>query len=280
MASRQIRSTVRRADRGNACGNNDLTAGVRARANSLVDMMIAFLSEAGLDKDEIVAVLASRASRLRQEVPELHIDSWRVWNQLGDAVVDWWRDPRYVNTDGRPVPLPEMGSAPSVEALLSEHMDREVLDSAKIMLKNCVTVLDDGRWQFVYDTPALPLRGEQGVHRLQVLLTGLMRTFLSNSEPASDQRNKSFEKSAGSVSFPASMLPAFRARMKKCLDLAIEDADAWITRHSHDTDGEPVCEVGVEIFVFDFAGHAVRARGEPSKRSRGRIVARPRRRPA
>lgn len=234
----------------------ELSDAVRARADALVDVLCAFFVQAGLSSSEIAGVLNESATRVRRQTPTLSVPPWNAWIELGEAVADWWRDARYVDDEGRPHALAEYGPAPSIEALLLSRIGADDVAGAKDMLRRCVNIDADGRWQFAHDGPALALRGEYGIQRLQVLLAGLLRTFLENNAPGPRDIHKNFEKSAASLTFPKAMLPAFRVRMKNSLDVVIEDVDAWISRHSAQCSGseepEAVCTVGVEIFAYTF----------------------------
>lgn len=262
-AKNRGKNSVRRHSAADRSKRNELRAAVGTQAASILDSVFAFLLSAGMKPDEIAAVAHERMSRLNVHPPRFSVEPWAAWVQLGEAVCDWWRDARYVGTDGRPAPLRETGPAPSVDALLAAHVSPSNLVDAKAMLERCVERSDDGLVRFALDSPALMLRGEQGVHRLHVLLTGLLQTFIENNLSRRPVPQQNYEKSAASATFPVSMLPALRVRMKKHLDLAIEDANAWITRHSENALHEPVCVAGVEMFLFTLVP-------EPRRPPRGR----------
>lgn len=252
MSDRKSATQPVRSDDPRSELRDELTNAVRQRAAGFADLIAAFLFGAGLTQAEINEVLLGCASRAQLREPSLSVDPWTSWAQVSEAVCDWWRQAQYVAPDGTPIPLEESGPAPSVDALLSLHVDAAHLTEAKAILRRCVEITAEGRWRFSFSAPALPLRGDEGVHRLQVSLTGLLRTFLENYVSNAPPARKNFETSAGSVSFPESMLPAFRVQMHKRLQATIDDVDAWITHHAAQGAPGPVSEIGVEVFVYSF----------------------------
>lgn len=231
------------------CRRN-LASAVGSSAQSLVETFAAFLVGAGLEPVRVAEVLRSVAEDVTTR--ELVIDAAvpRAWSQLSDAVGAWWRDPDYLDVNGRPQALPEFGPAPSVESLLCKWVDPSLRARAKELLRSGgTTIRDDGRWTWE-DIGYLRVDGDEGVQRLHMALSGMLATFVDNQIRRRDLPVlKNFDRSAHVSRFPVSMIPELRARAHSRIPLVLHDFDQWMTRVADEHTEGPIATVGITVFV-------------------------------
>jgi hypothetical protein len=230
----------------------------------MADDLAAFLASAGLEPREIRRAFEHAADRASLRAKGRSVATADVWTQLSDAVAMWFRDARYVDDEGRGLPLQERGEAPSVEHLLATCVEPPLRARARTLLKEHVDVDSHGRWIYALPEGALRLRDDAIAERLQLAVARMYDNFLFNSRFIAEPERKNFDRVAAVSAFPVSMLPALRRRMQRQLALAVYDADEWLTNQQRASRAGKVCDAGVGVYLF--TGHPrARSTGKTSK---------------
>jgi len=189
-----------------------------------------------------------------------------LWD-LPHIIAHWHADPQYVDSQGRPLPLPLRAQGPSLSALIkrvlpSEHPEAvaESLTKLQGVRRRGGVYLPSGRY---HTYPSASAR----VHGFTALL-GMLRTVEHNVSP----RRKSqpiLERTALNPSFPVSELPSFHRKLKAEAERILWRMDEHMRRRETLRRGGGRVRVGVGIFAFEEprARTATRQRRRRSKRA-------------
>jgi hypothetical protein len=227
-----------------------LKAATAASAATLGEILGAFLIRAGMSRDDVSDVFHALAqATLRREL-QLEPEPPPDWSQVSDAVTHWWRNPLYLDENGRPRQLPERGPAPSIEHLLNLTVDPDLHERAKELLRQSGVAVRRGRWHFEDDHAQFALTVDQAIDRLKIAMSGMFANALENLVrrrlPTS---SKNIDRTALVASYPVELIPELRAHLRQRLQLMLEDADGWLTNMARQRSGGPVALVGVTAFV-------------------------------
>lgn len=209
-----------------------------------------FLTAAGLDPRAIRRAFDQAARREARRSKGHAVATADVWTQVSDAVGMWFRDARYVDDEGRAIPVPEHGDPPSVDHLLATCIEPGLRSRARTLLKEHVDIDDEGRWRYALPEGALRLRDDAIAERLQLAIARMYDNFLFNSRFVAAPERKNFDRVAAVSAFPVSMLPALRRRMQRQLALAVYEADAWLIKQQGVRRSGKVCDAGVGVYLF------------------------------
>lgn len=262
--------------------SSDLAAAVARRAMHMAEDLAAFLAAAGLDTQGIRQAFTRAADRAASRVDGRPVATADVWTQLSDAVAMWFRDARYVDDEGRAVPLSESGEAPSVDHLLTVCVEPALRDRARSLLKQHVDIDPQSRWTYALPEGALRLRDDAIAERLQLAVARMYDNFLFNSGFVAEPEHKNFDRVAAVHAFPVSELPALRRRMRRQLALAVYDADEYLTKQQRTRRTGDVCDAGVGVYLFTGPPRP-RSTAKPTKagtKNEARTLASPRRKEA
>lgn len=228
----------------------ELAAAVSASAAALTETLAAFFLSSGMNQEDVAAVLRRVASEAVQRELRFEPDCAQLWTQLSGAICAWWQDPRYLNEAGEPKEISEDGPPPSVNALLSEHVQAALRGAAKELLGRTAAKAMNGKWRLEDDRGFLGVYGQEAVQRLHTSLSGMLSTFVDNQVRRRDPPNvKNFDSMAFVQNFPVAMIPEVRAKMAKRFPLVMHDIDRWLTSVAAEHREGPVANVGVTVFM-------------------------------
>lgn len=225
-------------------------ASLKMDAGRFVDLLSAFFLQTGFTRAEAREVLKAAAERVADVDPEITVDGPELWRQVGEAIAYWWRDLKYLDNAGRPIPLKESGDAPSVDALLARFVEPALRAQAKEMIRRTISVRRDGRWVLIAGPQVLRITGQQSVDRLRVMISGLLRTFVLNMGDQDPATGKNCDLVASVGSYPVAKMKALRRRMHEVLSSMAGDVDATLTRGAEQPRGQ-TREVGVAFVLYD-----------------------------
>lgn len=227
-----------------------LAAAVGNSAVAMAETLAAFFLAAGVSRDEVAAVFRAVGAGVTEREMQFFTAPSPAWSQLSTAVATWWRDPAYLDDEGRPQALQEHGPAPSVDALLRSCVDAPLRTEAKELLRRSVATVVDGQWTCEEERGFLAVSGNDAVQRLMVAWSGMLATFVDNQIRRRDPPMlKNFDCMAHVPDFPARMIPELRAKIGKRLQMVLHDIDTWMTNAAEARDGGPVAMVGVTAFL-------------------------------
>ena len=176
------------------------------------------------------------------------------YNRAARVLAGWVRDPRYLDAQGQPVPLPVDGDL-SFASLVREHSGdmpaRAVLD--ELLRVGAVTQDEAGRYMPV-TRAYVPQQGT--LDKLGILgrdVADLIETIDHNIEHgAGDPR---FQRKVMYDAIPVAELPAFRKLSAAQAQSLLERLDAWLARHDLEpgphTADIPSARVGLGIYYFE-----------------------------
>jgi Family of unknown function (DUF6502) len=187
---------------------------------------------------------------------------------LPHIIAHWHSDPQYMDSRGRPVPLPLRGRGPSLSALIVRVLPGEdpasVAESLlrlKIVRRRKGLYYTPSKRSFVYPKAAAR------VHGMNAFL-GMLRTVDHN---VAGKGRRLYERAAINPSIPVSALPAFYKWAEQFGDRFLEGADTFLQNREAEEKSGPRVRVGVDVCVF--AGPAdsrVRPRRKPLRAGRVR----------
>lgn len=245
---------------------HETIASLKDDAGRFVDLLSAFFLQSGLSRVEVRKVLEGAAGRVDDVDPEITVEGPELWRQVGEAISFWWRDLKYLDNAGRPLPLNETGGAPSVDALLARFVEPELQAQAKEMIRRIISVRRDGRWMLIAGPQVLRITGQQSVDRLRVVMAGLLRTFLLNMGDQDPATGKNCDVVASVGTYPVAKIKELRRRMSEVLPSMASDVDATLTRGAEQARGQ-TREVGVAFVLYDLPRRGPTVRR--AKRARG-----------
>lgn len=265
----EIRARVRERFPSEAESRRELAAAVQAAASALAEIIGAFCVQGGMSKEQVAATLRATSDAVLARDLSIDAAAERAWCAASDAVAHWWRDPRYLDDDGNPRDLPDVGPEPSMASLLAETVAPELRDQAKRIIRQSAAVEEDGTWRYCHeDEGFVRLGADTGVDRLLMCVSGLCKNYLDNAVRRRDlPGTKNFDRTALVRSFPVSLLPELQQKLSKLLQLDLKAADAVLTAGEQEEDTGPVATVGVTMFMHNSPPRArgVRGRAAPPK---------------
>jgi Family of unknown function (DUF6502) len=186
-----------------------------------------------------------------------------LWD-LPHIIAHWHSDPQYMDSRGKPIPLPLRGRGPSLAALIERVLPGAKPQAvAESLMELQGVARKDGLYTpssryFTY--PAASAR----VHGFTALL-GMLRTVEHNVNPR--RRTPALlERTAVNPSFPADKVELFNRELQREADRLLWRYDAKMRVEEQGHRAGPTTRMGVGIFVFrDSAG-----RSKPAKPTRAR----------
>jgi hypothetical protein len=194
---------------------------------------------------------------------------------LPHIIAHWHSDLRYMDSRGRPVPLPLRGRGPSLTALIARVLPGEDPVSVVESLVRSNSVRHRrGLYTPTKRSVVHPKAGAR-VHGMNAFL-GMLRTVDHN---VAGKGPRLYERAAMNPSIPTSALPAFYAWVEQFGDRFLEGADNFLQNREAEEKSGPRGRVGVDVCVF--AGPAD-SRVRPRRKSMraGRVRRRKKRRGA
>ena len=190
---------------------------------------------------------------------------------LPHVIAHWHSDPRYMDSRGRPVPLPLRAGGPSLSALIARVLPgedptsvAESLVQLKIVRRRRDLYYTPSKRSFVYPKAAARIHGMNA-------FLGMLRTVDHN---VAGKGRRLYERAAINPSIPVSALPAFYAWVEQFGERFLEAADNFLHNREAEKKGGPRVRVGVDVCVI--AGPA--ASGTPFRRRSENLVRRSKKR--
>jgi Family of unknown function (DUF6502) len=198
---------------------------------------------------------------------------------LSHVIARWHADERYVDADGRPVPLPLDGPAPSLKELISRVVPS--IDPAQSVqwLMELKGIRRQGKLFLPTDKylPFNRLPVAAWAHGLAAVL-GMLRTVEHNVSAPTQKRL--LERTAINPRFPVRALPQFHRELKRQAAEILWRFDADMRREELRYQREPVTRLCIGLYAFEDPvvtenGRSASRRGSAKRRSKRRA---PRRR--
>jgi hypothetical protein len=215
-----------------------LFAAILARCGASPTAMARAFQTACSDIPESFATAAGRSTRELENASHL--------------LTVWFSDPMYLDSDGKPLPLPVRGARLSLEAL-TKRVD-SALDVAEVVryLRRNRALRKFGK-RYAPLGPVLMLRGARGPDhfRHRRALLGILRTFDHNTRPRR-RVPPWYERFAECPAFPVRAIPAFDDAMARRATAFLMNEDRELHRHElKRKPREPVARVGIGVYRFE-----------------------------
>jgi len=169
---------------------------------------------------------------------------------LSHVLARWHADEQYVDTEGRPVPLPLEGPEPSLKGLVSRVLP--TLDSAQAIqwLTELKGIRREGKRYVPTDKylafNRLPVAA--WAHGLAAVL-GVLRTVEHNVSAPPQKRL--LERMAINPRFPVRALPRFHRELKRQAGEVVWRFDSDMRREEARLKGEPVTRLCIGLYAFE-----------------------------
>jgi hypothetical protein len=184
---------------------------------------------------------------------------------LPHVIAHWHSDPRYMDSRGRPVPLPLRGRGPCLSALIARVLPGEApVSVAESLVRSNSVRRRKGLYTPTKRSLVYP-KAAARVHGMNAFL-GMLRTVDHN---VAGKGPRLYERAAMNPSIPVSALPAFYKWAERFGDRFLEGADSFLQNREAEEKGGLRVRVGVDVCVF--AGPAdsrVRPRRKPLRTGR------------
>jgi len=172
------------------------------------------------------------------------------FDDLSHVLARWHADQDYVDADGRPVPLPLEGPAPSLKDLVSRALPPvEPLEAIQGLLE-LKGIRRRGK-RFLPTERYLALNRLPDAVRLHGLMTvlGILRTVEHNITARPGKRL--LDRFAINPSFPIRALPRFHRKLKRQATEVLWRFDADMRREETRLQGQPVTRLCVGLYAFE-----------------------------
>jgi len=247
MASGRTKRPGQRTKGGGAAASS-----LDASAVEVIARIVRVLVRYGCKPDDIeqevlkVCRAVPKASAKSSKAPISEIDAG------AHVVREWFSDPAYLNSSGRPRPLPEKGEGGSIEALARRL--HPTLDAKKVLryLRRRAVLRRVGR-RYVPRGRVVSVRGTGPQHHAWSLLTALsmLGNIEHNSLPAQSAPGW-YAAVAVIPRFPVSKLPAFDQWLRRAADRFVLQTDSRMHEHEDARRrGERTVRLGVGVYRFE-----------------------------
>jgi len=206
-----------------------------------------------------VAVLTGltrkEVQRLR-ELPRPHErETAERYNRAARVIAGWRREREFLDSEGRPAPLPMSGETGSFASLVrgfsGDMPARAVLDELERV--GAVRQLDDGRVELVARAYIPRTSESDKLHILGTDVSYLITTIDHNVR--SDRAEPRFQRKVAYDNLPDQALPEFRKLSAQKAHALLEHLDEWLSRHDRDTQpafaGTGRNRAGIGIYYFE-----------------------------
>lgn len=241
--------------RGQCGASQDRRRGERkplnADAKESLKLLARLVARCGLSLEEASATFSAECRRIPRKVGrDVRIDDARA-REAAQIITLWYTESEYLNARGRPIPVPLLGAAPSMEALARRVNPTLAVTDALVHL-NAARVLRkvEGLYvpcrRYVSHKPNTPA---QNAHSLRVV-AGLLRTTARNAKPRVNGDQRWFEgAAAGSISK--------RKRISTMRELEpaahgfLQLVDAFLVKEAPDSKDVATVPLFVEVVMFE-----------------------------
>jgi hypothetical protein len=206
-----------------------------------------------------VAVLTGltrkEVQRLREPPGPHERETAERYNRAARVIAGWRREREFLDSEGRPGPLPVSGKTGSFASLVRRFSGdmplRAVLDELERV--GAVRQLDDGRVELV-TRAYIPRTSETDkLHILGTDVNYLITTIDHNVR--SDRAEPLFQRKVAYDNLPDQALPEFRKLSAQKAQALLEHLDEWLSQHDRDTQPDVVGtkrnRAGLGIYYFE-----------------------------
>ena len=180
---------------------------------------------------------------------ELAADKDYQRNRLARVLSGWFEDPKYTDSDGRPLVLPADGPAPSFAELVrtfsGDIYPKIILD--ELLRVGAVRALKDGSLRAVARRYTLGGADPAALKHLGIAARDLLCTLEHNIAAPGDSRL--FDDSVVSVRLDSSSIPLLRHLVRRRAASFLEDVEGWLSEHEASQEAGSV-RTGVMVQMF------------------------------
>ena len=214
--------------------------GIRGRPTNV--SRVALLT--GLDRKEITR-LKNRGDGAEASRPERAAQQDRIARVLSG----WFQDADFAGPDGKPLPLPLEGPAPSFAELVRRFGgDVPGVTILRELQRTGTVRVQDEQVHALRRNYRVDTADPASLERAGSVLGDLAETVTHNLYRETDEPSR-FEARATNIALPLSQLPAYRELIASEAQAFLERVDAWLTEHEKPSDeGEPVGRVGLGVY--------------------------------
>jgi len=233
-------------------GDGAAGSSVDARAAEVIARIVRLLARYGCTLDDIEQEVLKawrampRTSAKSAKAPISEIDAG------AHVVRTWFSDPAYLNSSGRPRPLPEKGEEDSIEALARQLHPEVDADKVLQYLRRRAVLRRVGK-RFVPQAYVVSVRGTGPQYDAWSLLTLL--SMLGNIEHNSLPQHSTpgwYAAAAVIPHFPVSKLQAFDQWLRRAADRFLAQTDTRLHEHEDARRrGERTVRLGVGLYRFE-----------------------------
>ena len=231
------------------------------------------LLEGGLTRAEIEHALRAKADALARGKPlrlrgeESHFG---LMLQVSGVLHDWWREPRFVGSDGNPKPLPLRGRGITLAALVGRRVPASMVDSAIDWMETAGIFTRDKEGRALTDKRAAivargspgPLMSERGL----TMAAHMLGTALHNYH-VEDKLPGLTDRQAHVAHLSAKHFRQFRELVRSQGSVFLETIDNWLEDHQAARQTETSIEAGVHVYMFK--GRTTTLKTRTRRKSRG-----------
>jgi len=175
---------------------------------------------------------------------------------IGHVVYHWQRSPAYLDKDGKPIPIPALGPAPSVEALFKQLKIARKFRTALPHLREFrqVRVTKKGLYQPRSEATIYPKLTPEVVELLTLTMNRLVATVLKNTSPRRKNSMPLVERVAFVPDLPLAQLPEFKRFVREQAAGMVETVNEWLEsrrgRSARKPDAPGRATAGLHAFAF------------------------------
>lgn len=221
------------------------------------------LMDEGLSKAELDATIQRSLAEATKRVRVLKPHRARSMNLelLGSILHRWNRNPKYLDLEAHPFPIPASGPAPSVEALFrAENKLREFkLGLRQMQRARLITRTKEKRFLPRNDSILLHTLTPEMVANLSLSIHRLVSTLLQNTSPRRQGASRLIERNALVPDLPKRKLEEFKSFSREQGAAFVSTMNDWLetrrvlTRSKGAARRKATVSAGIHVFAFSDA---------------------------
>lgn len=202
-------------------------------AKRATNALIAALSSHGVPLRVLREVCDQAISAAEAPVAQHQVPIAKDSALLGSAIASWSRNPRYVDKNGEPKPLPCFGARLSLEALLKEcGLQSGARAAAKqLIAEGAVQKTKRGRYLPTDRSVRITAVNDYLAEHVAHGVLRMVQTAFSNFSPAG-RRQPLLQRSAAVRALPRSLRPDFQAFVNTQGNAFVTSVDDWLEARS------------------------------------------------
>lgn len=220
----------------------------------IIDQIVAFFIAAGMDEQTLLATVENAAVKARKCKPSTRFFSVPSTAELIGIVDRWRKDPKYVNSAGRPADLPLRGALsitslikaePNLKLPVSQYIESLLNVGAAVKTSGGAVRLTKN---YLYFRQSGSVPYEPNVQFLEAAVAAATRPISSRAI-----EKEIFWRMASVDCLPNGKVQAFMAFAKRHGNVLLSDLDDWLTQHAqpHRSARAPRQKrVGVAMFPY------------------------------